>query len=191
MPKPVSTEIIKKAANGDQLAFRQIVESHQGFVYALAYRMVGNAEDAEDITQDAFVRLWKHLPKYRSGVKVSTWLYEITTNLSLDLLKSAHHRLGRTRIEEDNASHVIDVVSAESMVERQELSEYIKAATDALPALQKAVFVLRHLQMLSAEETCQALSMTADQVKAHLCLARKSVARTIDLIYRIQKKEGL
>lgn len=184
MPEPVSSKILMKAAAGDHRAFREIVEKHQAFVYALAYRMVGNSADAEDITQDAFVRLWKHMPGYKREVKVSTWLYQITTNVSLDLLKSAHRRRSKVSIQVELVSNVVAAARTEAMIERQELCDHIQRAVAKLPPVQKAVFVLRHLEMLTVAETGAALSMNTDQVKANFCHARKAVAKTIASIYR-------
>ena len=88
MPAAVAPALIEKAQGGDQYAFRKIVEAHQGFAYAVAFKFVASRVEAEDITQEAFIKLWKNIAKYRPEIKLTTWLYKIIMNLSLDLLKS-------------------------------------------------------------------------------------------------------
>ena len=83
-------EIIRKAASGNRTAFRQLAERHQRFVYAVAVRVLNNQQDAEDATQETFIRLWKNLKHYKAEIKLTTWLYRIVTNICLDVLKSAH-----------------------------------------------------------------------------------------------------
>src|SRR5436190_9591361 len=95
------TEIITKAIGGDQQAFRRLVEKHQRFVYTVCFRMIGNRADTEDITQETFVRLWKHLSRYRPGIRLTTWLYSIATNLCLDHLRSSKHKSSMKTIETD------------------------------------------------------------------------------------------
>ena len=95
------TEIITKAIGGDQQAFRWLVEKHQRFVYTVCFRMIGNRADTEDITQETFVRLWKHLSRYRPGIRLTTWLYSIATNLCLDHLRSSKHKSSMKTIETD------------------------------------------------------------------------------------------
>src|SRR5690606_19333586 len=84
--------IIRKAMSGDTQAFRAIVEDHQDFVFSVAHRFVNNARDAEDLTQETFLRLWKNLSRYKSEIKLTTWLYKIVTNVCLDYLKSKQYR---------------------------------------------------------------------------------------------------
>jgi RNA polymerase sigma-70 factor, ECF subfamily len=92
-------EIVEDARRGNAFAFRHLVEKHQAFVYRLAYRFVGTVGDAEDITQESFIRLWKNLNRYRADVKLTTWLYKIVTNLCMDYLKSSHNRRAKRTIE--------------------------------------------------------------------------------------------
>ena len=76
------------AQNEDPKAFQKIVETHLDFAYAVAFRMTGIREEAEDIVQEAFIRLWKNMHKYRPEIKIGTWLYTIITRLCLDYFKS-------------------------------------------------------------------------------------------------------
>ena len=85
---PSSTEtIIERSRGGDGEAFRLLVKAHQGYAYALAFRLVCDDEAAKDVVQESFIRIWKHLPEYRPTVKFTTWMYRIVVNLSYDRLK--------------------------------------------------------------------------------------------------------
>ena len=79
-------DILRRAQQGDSEAFRQLVEAYQTQVYRLALRMCG-ADDADDVTQDAFVAAWRALPNFRSDCRFSTWLYRLTTNAAIDCLR--------------------------------------------------------------------------------------------------------
>jgi RNA polymerase sigma-70 factor, ECF subfamily len=188
MAKPISHETITRAIQGDRHAFRQIVESHQSFAYAVAYRMVNNRTEAEDITQEAFVRLWKNIKNYKREIKLSTWLYKIVTNLCLDYLKSPRFRQNRLHDDLEHADHVHSPLMPDAILHARELRDEIELATKDLAPLQKAVFVLRELEALTVEETCTVLSMSPDNVKSNLFHARRKISETLTTIYRFKKQ---
>ena len=99
-------QLVESALRGDMLAFRRLVERHQTFVYRVAYRLVGTVGDAEDIAQESFIRLWKHLNRYRDEIRLTTWLYKIVTNLCLDFLKSPYNKT-RKRTTGVNGFHAL------------------------------------------------------------------------------------
>lgn len=191
MPGPNTKELLIKAANGDHRAFQEIVESQQRFVYSLAFKIVGNAADAEDIVQEAFLHVWSRLSTYKGHAKASTWLYVVVTSMSLNLLKSSHHRRNKLSISSDDAEHFKDTTSTEESYFKKEFASNVDIALNTLPPLQKAVFVLRDLQMVASDETCIILSLTSDQVKAHLYVARKAMAAKLKLIYATDKNKHL
>ncbi|RAW00832.1 RNA polymerase sigma factor [Pseudochryseolinea flava] len=183
MIKPIPTEILKRAIEGDRRAFQKIVEGHLSFAYAVAYRMLGNRADAEDITQDAFFRLWKNIPKYKVEIKLSTWLYKIVTNLCLDFLKSTRYRERKFMHDVEAANSVQSSLTPEDIMNGEELQNQLLQASEVLSPLQKAVFILRDLEALTVEETCEILSIDADGVKSNLFHARKKISATLKLIY--------
>jgi len=187
MPKPLTPETIRQAAGGDHHAFRTLVETHQAFAYAVAFRFVGHAGDAEDIVQEAFVRLWRNLHQYRPEVKLTTWLYRIIANRCLDLLKSRPERQRRSAVSIDHSHAVTAPGTPEQHLHHQELMAAIRAAADALTPIQRAVFVLRDLEELSVDEVSDILSMPAGNVKSNLYYARRKVGEHLKTLYRTDK----
>lgn len=177
-------ELVKTAAAGDKLAFKALVEKHQPFVVRVAFRFLLDREEAHDVAQEAFIRLWKNLHQYRQEVKLTTWLYRITINLCIDSTTSRHGKrkklmTGLTDRIESSARQPSEVLEAHE--ERQ----WLILLAEKLTPKQKAVFVLRDLEDLSAEETQSALSMSASQVKSNLFHARKKMNEMMTTLYRL------
>lgn len=170
-------DLIPSASRGDTRAFRQLVEAHQGLVYAVAFRFVRDTHDAEDITQEVFVRVWKNLSKYRpEEAKFTTWLYRVAANACLDFLKS---REAKRRVKSVSLDSVVDIPAAsshEQELDHRELSEVILSAAAELAPKQRLVFILRDLEGLSPDEVCAALNMSPGNVKSNLCHARQKIA---------------
>lgn len=189
---PISEpEIIEKAVAGDVRAFRWIVEKHQSFVLTLAYRFVRNSGDAEDITQEAFIRLWKNLYKYKREIKLSTWMYTIVTNLCLDYLKSSRFKTSRNTASIEDEMKVRAPKNADENLINEELRAAILKLTEQLTPRQKAVFVLRDLEALEVDEVCDILKESAANVKSNLYYARQKMSELIQKYYAGNKNELL
>ena len=184
MQKPGELDLIESAKRGDQQAFRKLVELHQRFAYQVAYRMMGNSNDAEDVVQEAFVKLWKNLSKYRWEVKLTTWLYKIVTNQCLDHLKSAASKQKSLNKDIEFSLHVSDGSDPEKQFSDQELVEVITTLARRLTPKQQAVFVLRDLEGLSVEEVCEILDMPSGKLKSNLYYARMKIREDLTLYYK-------
>ena len=187
MPLHSDAELVENALTGDRQAFRHLVERHQGFVYALAYRLVGTVGDAEDLTQESFIRLWKNLSRYRHEIKLTTWLYKIVTNLCLDFLKSAHNKNTKRTLDLDDYRGMSSYWTADQPVLNEELIFVLEKITAALSPKQKAVFVLRDLEDLTMPEIEKILSLAPGKVKSNLYYARKRVGELIAIHYQTKK----
>jgi RNA polymerase sigma-70 factor (ECF subfamily) len=188
MPEPNRTELITQAAQGHVHAFREVVNLYQSFAYSVSYRFLGNAEDAEDVTQEAFIRLWKNLHHYKPEVKLTTWLYRIIANLCLDVLKSSHHKQQRKSIDVKAEWNMTHHQSSDAAVQAQELHAIIQEAASELTPKQKAVFILRDLEELPVEEVCSILSMSAGNVKSNLYYARLQMSEKLKKYYQTTDK---
>lgn len=179
-------EIIKKAAAGDRTAFRLLVETHQRFVYAVAVRVLNNLQDAEDATQETFIRLWKNLARYKEDVKLTTWLYRIVTNVCLDMLKSAHYKRNRMTIDIEKNTEQIQATGGDHKLQQADLMKAVEDAVSQLPHTQKIIFILRDLQHLSPAEVAEILETTEDKIKSNLYHARIAIGKYLKQHYQTQ-----
>ena len=168
--------LINLSLQNDKNAFRQIVESHQYMIFALAFRMLGNEEDAKDIAQDTFIRIWTHLSDFNPEKKFSTWIYRITANLCLDKLK----RLKFIALD-SNDFEVINSLSEnfEFELTNKELGGIITALTNELSPKQKLVFTLRYIEELEVEEIIEITGLSAEKIKSNLYVARQTVRKKL------------
>lgn len=191
MPEPITPELIQEAVRGSQQAFRTIVQTNQGFVYAVAFRFVNDAQEAEDITQEVFVRLWKNLHTYKKEVKLTTWLYKIVTNRSLDFLKSRHGRQRKNKVDIEKHQGLTTHSTPEKEFQQVELMGAINQAAEELTPKQKAVFILRDLEGLTQDEVSQTLSMSTGNVKSNLFYARQKMTEMLKAHYQTADKQFL
>jgi RNA polymerase sigma-70 factor (ECF subfamily) len=191
MAEQEEKEIIRRAITGSADAFRDIVSQNQSFLYSVAYRFLGRAEDAEDVVQESFIRMWKSLSTYRNEAKLSTWLYKIAVNLCLDVLKSSHRKQQTASLEvSDHVSEEWNLSqrAADHELQASELHVLIQEAASELTPKQKAVFILRDLEGLPVEEVSNILSMSAGNVKSNLYYARQQMSEKLKMYYQTTEK---
>ena len=167
------SEILDRCLGGETGAFRFVVEEYRSYVYALAFRVLTDEEDAKDVVQDTFIRLWNNLRRYDPDVKFTTWLYSIVINLCYDKLRS---RRARRTVDTTDASLLASFATEDNpgrMLDNAELATLIGTLTEELPPKQRMVFVLRDMQGLSIREVCDILHLSEGSVKTNLVYARK------------------
>ncbi len=184
MPGQINQEVILKAMAGDTEAFRVVVETYQGFAFSVSFRLLGDEDDAEDIVQEAFVRLWKNMHRYRPDIKLTTWLYRITVNLCLDFLKSSRGKQKRNQVDVTRGYRVADPSSPDGEYDRRELMSIIQEAASGLAPMQRAVFMLRDVEALPVEEVCSVLSLSPGTVKSNLYHARLKMSEKLKKYYQ-------
>ena len=169
--------MIRNAKQGDTEAFRVLVEMHQNYAFQLAYRFLRCEADARDAVQDAFIRVWKHLPRFNQRRKFTTWLYRIVVNIALDHIRKKKRR---SEVLSNQVAEIQGDNDPEAACIQQETIECIQKAVEKLPKKQRQVFILRDLQELSIQETAQVLHCTEQAVKSHLYYARKKIRETLE-----------
>ena len=174
-----------RARGGDMVAFETLVTRKTAAVVSLARRIVGNGEDARDVAQMVFLRLWNELHRYDEKYSLNTWLYRIATNLSIDFLRSARSRerahgatlhLVRER-EESTASE------ATRDAEVAELARLFETVSGRLSEKQKAAFVLREMQDCETKEIAEILGCGESTVRNHLFNARRILRKEIARLF--------
>ena len=174
-------ELARAAAGGDEEAFAQLVRLHEKKVYNLALRMCGNPEDASDAAQEAFLSAWKGLPHFRGEAGFSTWLYRLTSNAAIDLLRRTRRQRGEASLDDETAG--IDLVDgAPTPQERAEGTELRAAVAAGLAELtedHRQALVLREMQELSYEEIAAVLDVDLGTVKSRISRARGALRKIL------------
>ena len=174
MDKLVLDNLINLSINNDSDAFRNIVEGYQQMVYSLAFKILNNEQDAKDVVQETFIKVWLNLKKYNSDKKFANWLYTITTNLCLDKLRF----LKQISSEEDIENKIMDLISSEDVEQKmidEEFGKIVSLLTNELTPKQKIVFSLHCLDDLAVKEIIEITGMTSAKIKSNLFLARKKI----------------
>ena len=164
---------IAQAKKGDADAFAFLVETYETSVYRLALRMCGNAHDAEEVAQEAFVAAWKGMPTFRGESKFSSWLYQLTTNAAIDFLRREKRHRGTTSIEDEVDLSTPD--TPQQAAEAAEVRQALQQALDALTPEHREIFLLRQMRQLSYEEIGRLLGLEAGTVKSRLSRAKKQL----------------
>lgn len=166
--------LLERIRGGDDSGFEQLVKQHTGKIVGLAWRMVGNREEAEDIVQEAFLRLHRSLAEFRGESRIGTWLYRTTTRLAIDHLRRERLKRKLFFFRQDNDAP--DPVEAASDgrndpgrdFQSQEMLLVLRKSLGKLSARQQAIFTLRHYEGLSLKEIADHLGIESGTVKAHL-----------------------
>ncbi len=179
-------ELIPKAAKGDQDAFAQLLELHQGKVYGLTLRLTGSAEDAMELTQETFFNAWRGLPNFHAESKFSTWLYRLATNAAIDFLRREKRRQAVTTVSispDDDEAPALDIpdrrFTPQDELERQELRQAIQRGMAQLSDEHRQVLTLREFSGLSYAEIAQVLGIEEGTVKSRIARARLALRKIL------------
>lgn len=167
--------LLRRFADGDALAARLLTDRLGPRSYSVALRMLGNRAEAEDVTQDAMMRLWQMAPDWVSGqAKVSTWLYRVTLNLCVDLRrKKTPDRLSDVPEPEDGEASVVDRMQDEA---RRDALQY---ALSQLPERQRQAVVLRHIEELPNPEIAGIMGISVEAVESLTARGKRALAATL------------
>jgi RNA polymerase sigma-70 factor, ECF subfamily len=171
MPEPDAVAVAR-ARGGDSEAFRLLVERHSRSVYKVAYRVTGNADDAEDVVQETFLKAYRQLNRFEERASFGTWLHRIAWNCSVDLLRA---RPKREQAEEADTLEQLGSTHApvtgsvapspERLMASVQVSDRVKEAMSRLSPLERAAFVMRHYEGRSIDEISRALEIRENAAK--------------------------
>lgn len=172
-------KIIEKVLGGDANAFEELVLKYEKTVYNLALRMVGDRDDAFDMTQEAFIKAYGSLSSFRGDSKFSVWIYRIATNVCLDFLrsKSRKQQVSLTVSDDDDEDAQLDIPDPKADPEQQLIKKIsmqsVEEGLKTLPDEQRQILVMRELGGMSYAEIGKALSLEEGTVKSRIFRARK------------------
>jgi RNA polymerase sigma-70 factor, ECF subfamily len=165
-------QLVEQIRQGDDGAFETLVRRKTSKVYGLCYRVIGNSEDAKDISQLVFLKLWENLEKYDATYAFDTWLYRMVTNVAIDFMRS---KQSRDNAVNSNLRLVKTSVDPEQTVTvaRKEVESVFNAVSNVLSPKQKTIFVMSEMEDLRSSEIAKVLGCRESTVRNHLFNARK------------------
>lgn len=178
--------LLEKAKAGDVAAFEELIESYQKKIFNLAYRILGNYDDAGDMAQEALIRIFRSIASFKEQSSFSTWVYRITTNVCLDEIRKKKNKKvisldEEIRMEDGEMKRQImsDDIQPDEAAELEELRTFVSDAINSLPEDQRLVITLRDIQGLSYEEISSVLDCPSGTVKSRINRARQALKNVL------------
>ena len=173
-------QLVESAQAGDQLAFHRLVDHYQPEIYRMLYYRTRSRMDAEDLTQDVFLKAYKHLPRLQSPAVFRSWLYRIAVNRVKDHFRKMRFRalFGNSSVDDENFRETEEMVMAPQApeeLERKEFWRQVEKMLNVLSRMEKEVFILRFFDQLSLKEITAALGKNESTIKTHLYRALKKM----------------
>jgi len=175
MANKTDENYIELTLKGDTNAFAFLVEKYKDMVFTLAVKMVKSREEAEEVSQDAFIKAYKYLPKFKGDSKFSTWLYKIAYNTSLDAIKKKSNSYNNVAIDDITVNYISSVETVLDGIEREERAAVINNCMQQLQEDERAILMFFYFKELSLKEIIEVTSMSEANVKVKLHRARKKL----------------
>lgn len=161
--------IVARASAGEEEAFRALVDRHGRRVFRLAYRLTGNEHDAEEVVQETFLKVFRNLDGFDARARFDTWLYRVTSNAAMDLMRKRQRHDGRRADLESADGRPAVLAAADPDPERtsrsRQTGERIAEALDLLTPAERVAFTLRHVEGMSIREIGDLLGLRSNAVK--------------------------
>ena len=172
----VANNLIQSVKSGDKQSFGRLIDSCSQYVYGISLKMIGDSDDASDVAQESFIKVWQKIGTYKSHFKFTTWLYKIVINTCLDKLRQRSREsqifTKGDHLENFNKSNSTD---HKNEFEEKQFIEFIRVISRKLSNKQHTVFVLHDLEDLTQGEISKILGMSKGSVKSNLHHARKAI----------------
>lgn len=173
--------LLRRLRDRDERAFRELIDAHRDRVFNITYRMLGNRAEAEDVTQEVFISVFKTIESFREESKFSTWLYRVAVNACKNRIKYLARRHDRDRDELDETSQAtngavngapVRAAQPDKALASMQMEKLLQQAIADLDEDQRAVVILRDVEELSIEEICEITGLPDGTVKSRLHRAR-------------------
>lgn len=174
-------DIVKQVIDGNENAFRFLVQKHQRLVWHVVWRMIGRADDIEDICQDVFMKVYKNIPRFRNESKLSTWIASIAWNTCSDYLKK--HKRDRLDLAETLPAKAELSMTEDAtwrVVHETDMKAVVRKGIEQLPMPYQTVLTLYHLEEFSYHEIEEITGMPEGTVKSYLNRARKQLREILE-----------
>jgi RNA polymerase sigma factor (sigma-70 family) len=182
-------ELIQQLRAGDELAFKSLVENYQDLVYNTALGVVQNSEDAEDVSQEVFIQVYRSIDQFKGDARLSTWIYRITTTKALDHIRSRKRKKRFAFITSlfganDELIHEpVDFQHPGVALDRKEQAALLFRMIEQLPDNQKVAFTLHKTEELSYQEIADVLQLSVSAVESLLFRARQNLRKLLEKYY--------
>lgn len=176
-------QILNHLKNGDEFIYKYVYDQYSRMVYSVCFRMTGNKEEAEDVTQDIFIKVFNSINSFREDSKLSTWIYQITVNTCLNKLrkKKAINFLSLNFWEEEKGENEMaaDSLTPREEIEKSEIQKIVQGAINTLPAKQKTAVILSRYEELSYKEISKIMGVSLSSVESLLFRAKENLAKKL------------
>jgi len=166
---------IEQIRSGNVNAYSALVDKYKNMVFTLALRMVGNREEAEEVSQDTFVKAYRKLDSFQGTSKFSTWLYRIVYNTSLDAIKKKKRMVASEHIDTIHEADIGSMQNALTYIEEKEKQEMIAKALQQLPEEERVLLTLFYFEELPLREISEIMKISYDNAKIKLHRSRKKL----------------
>jgi len=188
----MESQYIRDVLDGNPLGFRYFISKYKDMAYSVAFRIVRNREDAEEIVQDSFLRAFKSLHSFRKDSKFSTWFYRIVVNRALSVRKiSENEYVSGIDINDLAETHAGMIETAFDAMEADERSGFINSALDKLPGEDSLLLTLFHLNENSVKEINEITGISQENIKMKLSRARKKLLAVLQNELKFELKNIL
>lgn len=175
----IETDIVLRCQHGEKEAFRWVVQRYQRIVFSLALKMLCDEEEAKDMVQETFIRVWQSIREYDEKKKFTTWIYTIAVRLCLDRLKRMRHVMSMPDDERVLRRFASDA-DTQRTLENKEWVSIVRMLAEGLGEKQRLVFTLIQLEGLSSSEVEEITGFDAKQVKSNLYVARQTIREQLN-----------
>ena len=179
-------DLIKELRGGNRAAFKELFDSFSTLVYNVSYRMLQNKQDAEDVTQEVFFQAYKSLGHFRAESQLSTWLYRIAVNRSLNhqRKRKLERWLSLDFGSDEKSAKYFDALgtteeSADSVMEKKDIERIVQESINSLPDQQRITILLHRYEDLSYEEIAKIMGVTVASVESRLHRAKQTLAKKL------------
>jgi RNA polymerase sigma-70 factor, ECF subfamily len=182
-PGPTDSELVRLAKEGNEKAFRELVERHRDKAHRLVMRFIHNDTDVEDVVQEAFISVFRSIGGFEELAEFSSWLYRIVSNAALMRLRYKGRKsrnMDSVSLGEYDIADVSPGVSPLARLERRELDEQISSAVDLLRPILRDVLIMRDVEGMSTNDTAEIMGLSVPTVKARLFRARRQLQEALN-----------